>query len=33
LKSERIDALNFTMAHDDGHLPEDLNDAVSPGTR
>ena len=23
----RIDALNFTMAHDDGHLPEDLNDA------
>ena len=24
---QRIDALNFTMAHDDGHLPEDLNDA------
>jgi [pyruvate, water dikinase]-phosphate phosphotransferase / [pyruvate, water dikinase] kinase len=24
---KRIDALNFTMAHDDGHLPEDLNDA------
>ena len=23
----RIDALNFTMAHDDGHLPEDLNEA------
>jgi regulator of PEP synthase PpsR (kinase-PPPase family) len=23
----RIDALNFTMAHDDGHLPENLNDA------
>jgi hypothetical protein len=23
----RIDALNFTMAHDDGHLPEDLSDA------
>lgn len=23
----RIDALNFTMAHDDGQLPEDLNDA------
>jgi len=23
----RIDALNFTMAHDDGHLPEDLNTA------
>jgi regulator of PEP synthase PpsR (kinase-PPPase family) len=23
----RIDALNFTMAHDDGHLPQDLNDA------
>jgi regulator of PEP synthase PpsR (kinase-PPPase family) len=23
----RIDALNFTMAHDDGHLPGDLNDA------
>jgi [pyruvate, water dikinase]-phosphate phosphotransferase / [pyruvate, water dikinase] kinase len=23
----RIDALNFTMAHDDGHLPEDINDA------
>jgi hypothetical protein len=23
----RIDALNFTMAHDDGHLPEDLNAA------
>ncbi len=23
----RIDALNFTMAHDDGLLPEDLNDA------
>lgn len=23
----RIDALNFTMAHDDGHLPDDLNDA------
>jgi [pyruvate, water dikinase]-phosphate phosphotransferase / [pyruvate, water dikinase] kinase len=23
----RIDALNFTMAHDDGHLPADLNDA------
>jgi regulator of PEP synthase PpsR (kinase-PPPase family) len=24
---QRIDALNFTMAHDDGHLPEDLNEA------
>ena len=24
---ERIDALNFTMAHDDGNLPDDLNDA------
>ena len=24
---KRIDALNFTMAHDDGHLPEDLNAA------
>jgi [pyruvate, water dikinase]-phosphate phosphotransferase / [pyruvate, water dikinase] kinase len=24
---QRIDALNFTMAHDDGHLPKDLNDA------
>lgn len=24
---KRIDALNFTMAHDDGHLPQDLNDA------
>lgn len=23
----RIDALNFTMAHDDGRLPPDLNDA------
>ena len=23
----RIDALNFTMAHDDGHLPEDLDEA------
>ena len=23
----RIDALNFTMAHDDGHLPEDLEQA------
>ncbi|RMF01842.1 MAG: kinase/pyrophosphorylase [Alphaproteobacteria bacterium] len=23
----RIDALNFTMAHDDGQSPEDLNDA------
>src|SRR5204862_3589863 len=23
----RIDALNFTMAHDDGHLPDNLNDA------
>ena len=23
----RIDALNFTMAHDDGHLPNDLNEA------
>jgi len=23
----RIDALNFTMAHDDGRLPKDLNDA------
>ena len=23
----RIDALNFTMAHDDGHLPNDLNTA------
>ena len=23
----RIDALNFTMAHDDGQLPHDLNDA------
>ena len=23
----RIDALNFTMAHDDGNLPQDLNDA------
>lgn len=24
---KRIDALNFTMAHDDGRLPEDLNEA------
>jgi hypothetical protein len=24
---KRIDALNFTMAHDDGHLPADLNEA------
>jgi regulator of PEP synthase PpsR (kinase-PPPase family) len=24
---KRIEALNFTMAHDDGHLPDDLNDA------
>jgi hypothetical protein len=24
---KRIDALNFTMAHDDGRLPEDMNDA------
>lgn len=24
---QRIDALNFSMAHDDGHLPEDLSDA------
>lgn len=24
---KRIDALNFTMAHDDGQLPEDLNQA------
>jgi regulator of PEP synthase PpsR (kinase-PPPase family) len=24
---QRIDALNFTMAHDDGKLPEDLNSA------
>jgi hypothetical protein len=24
---KRIDALNFTMAHDDGRLPEDLNQA------
>jgi hypothetical protein len=24
---KRIDALNFTMAHDDGRLPDDLNDA------
>jgi regulator of PEP synthase PpsR (kinase-PPPase family) len=24
---QRIDALNFTMAHDDGHLPDDLNEA------
>jgi regulator of PEP synthase PpsR (kinase-PPPase family) len=24
---KRIDALNFTMAHDDGHLPSDLNEA------
>ena len=23
----RIDAMNFTMAHDDGRLPENLNDA------
>jgi len=23
----RIEALNFTMAHDDGHLPENLDDA------
>lgn len=23
----RIDALNFTMLHDDGHLPEDLDEA------
>ncbi|MGH6736505.1 MAG: pyruvate, water dikinase regulatory protein [Methyloceanibacter sp.] len=23
----RIEALNFTMVHDDGHLPENLNDA------
>jgi regulator of PEP synthase PpsR (kinase-PPPase family) len=23
----RIDALNFTMMHDDGHLPQNLNDA------
>ncbi len=23
----RIDAMNFTMAHDDGRLPDDLNDA------
>jgi hypothetical protein len=23
----RIDALNFSMVHDDGHLPENLNDA------
>ena len=23
----RIDALNFTMAHDDGNLPQDLSDA------
>lgn len=23
----RIDALNFTMLHDDGQLPEDLEDA------
>ncbi|KWT66369.1 MULTISPECIES: pyruvate, water dikinase regulatory protein [Hyphomicrobium] len=23
----RIDALNFTTAHDDGHLPENMNDA------
>ena len=23
----RIEALNFSMLHDDGHLPEDLNDA------
>jgi regulator of PEP synthase PpsR (kinase-PPPase family) len=23
----RIDALNFSMAHDDGHLPQDLNQA------
>jgi len=23
----RIEALNFSMAHDDGHLPENLNDA------
>ncbi|HEX7073511.1 MAG TPA: pyruvate, water dikinase regulatory protein [Hyphomicrobiaceae bacterium] len=23
----RIDALNFSMAHDDGHLPDDLNQA------
>jgi regulator of PEP synthase PpsR (kinase-PPPase family) len=23
----RIYAMNFTMAHDDGHLPDDLNDA------
>ena len=25
--SQRIDALNFAMAHDDGRLPEDLNHA------
>lgn len=24
---KRIDAMNFTMAHDDGRLPEDLSDA------
>lgn len=24
---QRIEALNFTMAHDDGHLPEDLDQA------
>lgn len=24
---QRIDALNFSMAHDDGHLPENLSDA------
>ena len=24
---KRIDALNFTMAHDDGRLPDDLNEA------
>jgi hypothetical protein len=24
---QRIDALNFTMAHDDGHLPDDLDEA------
>lgn len=24
---KRIDALNFTMEHDDGHLPENLDDA------
>lgn len=24
---KRIDAMNFTLLHDDGHLPDDLNDA------